>query len=107
MTFLLLSGEISVLEGFFYKPRRNSYVMKVMAIDKGSPSLRAEALVVIKVEKNKYNDFKPEFKGSTIFYIQEEVRIGHRVGKVSVLDGDFGPDEQVNLKIDQSEHTGQ
>lgn len=73
------------------------YVLRALAIDRGSPALSSVALVTVKIED--VNDSPPAFESDKIIlYIAENSPIGSTVGEIYARD----PDEGVNAVVQYS-----
>lgn len=71
----------------------------------GSPPRQTEVTVTVKVNKQNFNDYKPEILGENIFDVDEEVARGTVVGTLRAEDEDLGSGEMIRLTI-QSEQPG-
>ena len=74
------------------------YILKAIAVDRGSPSLSSSVPVTIKVED--INDSPPAFESDKILlYIAENSPIGSTVGEIYAHDPDEGPNAVVQYSI--------
>ncbi|KYB28093.1 Protein dachsous-like Protein [Tribolium castaneum] len=77
------------LKGSLDRETKDRYELTVTATDNGTPSLSATAKVLVKVSDANDND--PKFmKESYEFSIEENLRSGSPVGKLSATDEDIG-----------------
>ncbi|XP_023246804.1 protocadherin-like wing polarity protein stan [Copidosoma floridanum] len=74
------------------------YILKAVAVDRGSPALSTTVAVVVKLED--VNDSPPAFeKEKIILYIPENSPIGSTVGEIYAHDPDEGPNAIVQYSI--------
>ena len=99
MQLPLTSGAIIPLKGLFYKPRYQTYVLRVAAMDLGYPNRKTTDRVHVHMHKQTFNDHRPEFRSRTVFTVNEEVPLGTLVGTVKAVDLDVGPGEGLTLEI--------
>lgn len=74
------------------------YILKAVAMDRGSPSLSTVVPVTIKIED--VNDSPPAFENDKIIlYIAENSPIGSTVGEIYAHDPDEGPNAVVQYSV--------
>ncbi|GAB1604982.1 protocadherin Fat 4-like, partial [Argonauta hians] len=94
------TGILTLLEGFFSKPRHSTYTLTVAAMDMGYPSWKTTAEVIINAPFMVYNDHPPKFEGHNVFIIKEEMPVGSLVGTLRVTDEDMRKNNSIQLSID-------
>lgn len=97
------TGVLTLLEGFFSKPRKTTYTFTVAAMDMGFPSRKTKAQVIVNAPHMVYNDHAPKFEGRNVFILKEELPIGSLVGTLQVTDEDKKKNNSVNLIIDPAD----
>lgn len=97
------TGVLTLLEGFFSKPRKTTYTFTVAAMDMGFPSRKTKAQVIVNAPHMVYNDHAPKFEGRNVFILKEELPIGSLVGTLQVTDEDRKKNNSVNLIIDPAD----
>ncbi|XP_078402150.1 protocadherin-7b isoform X2 [Cetorhinus maximus] len=76
------------------------YQFKVVARDKGTPSLQGSATVVVQVKDT--NDSEPRFMQDVFtFYVKENLPPNSPVGMVTVMDADEGKNAELSLFIEE------
>lgn len=93
------TGEIRVKTSLDREQREN-YELKVVAADRGSPSLQGTATVLINVLDCNDNDPKFMLSGYN-FSVMENMPALSPVGMVTVIDGDKGENARVQLTVEQ------
>ncbi|XP_012412337.1 protocadherin-1 isoform X2 [Trichechus manatus latirostris] len=93
------TGEIRVKTSLD-REQRDSYELKVVAADRGSPSLQGTATVLINVLDCNDNDPKFMLSGYN-FSVMENMPALSPVGMVTVIDGDKGENARVQLSVEQ------
>uniref|UniRef100_A0A2I3GQ39 Protocadherin 1 n=1 Tax=Nomascus leucogenys TaxID=61853 RepID=A0A2I3GQ39_NOMLE len=93
------TGEIQVKTSLD-REQRESYELKVVAADRGSPSLQGTATVLVNVLDCNDNDPKFMLSGYN-FSVMENMPALSPVGMVTVIDGDKGENAQVQLSVEQ------
>ncbi|XP_076117672.1 protocadherin-9-like [Mytilus galloprovincialis] len=72
----------------------NGFTFSVIAFDGGSPALYGTATVSVKI--NDVNDHTPEFAENLfIFIVEENVKLGSRIGSLTAFDRDEGDNGKV------------
>uniref|UniRef100_A0A0L8GQ41 Cadherin domain-containing protein n=1 Tax=Octopus bimaculoides TaxID=37653 RepID=A0A0L8GQ41_OCTBM len=94
------TGVLTLLEGFFSKPRQSTYTFTVAAMDMGFPSRKTKAQVIVNAPHMVYNDYPPKFEGHNVFIIKEEMPVGSLVGTLKVTDEDKKKNNSIHLRID-------
>uniref|UniRef100_A0A0K0EWQ0 Flamingo-like protein FMI-1 (inferred by orthology to a C. elegans protein) n=1 Tax=Strongyloides venezuelensis TaxID=75913 RepID=A0A0K0EWQ0_STRVS len=75
-----------------------TFILPVIAKDRGSPQKTSKTTVTIKLED--VNDNAPQFeKSSYVFYIPENMPPGTMVGKMLATDPDIGDNGNIQFKI--------
>uniref|UniRef100_A0A6I8NQ13 Protocadherin 1 n=1 Tax=Ornithorhynchus anatinus TaxID=9258 RepID=A0A6I8NQ13_ORNAN len=92
------SGQIRVLASLD-REQREAYELKVLAADRGSPSLQGTATVAVKVLDRNDNDPKFMLNGYN-FSVMENMPALSPVGMVTVLDADEGANAHVRLSVE-------
>ncbi|XP_008012957.1 protocadherin-1 isoform X1 [Chlorocebus sabaeus] len=93
------TGEIQVKTSLD-REQRESYELKVVAADRGSPSLQGTATVLVNVLDCNDNDPKFMLSGYN-FSVMENMPALSPVGMVTVIDGDKGENARVQLSVEQ------
>ncbi|XP_023371473.1 protocadherin-1 isoform X4 [Otolemur garnettii] len=93
------TGEIRVKTSLD-REQRDSYELKVVAADRGSPSLQGTATVLVNVLDCNDNDPKFMLSGYN-FSVMENMPALSPVGMVTVIDGDKGENARVQLSVEQ------
>lgn len=93
------NGEIRVKTSLD-REQRDSYELKVVAADRGSPSLQGTATVLVNVLDCNDNDPKFMLSGYN-FSVMENMPALSPVGMVTVIDGDKGENARVQLSVEQ------
>ncbi|CAI9734033.1 protocadherin Fat 4-like [Octopus vulgaris] len=93
------TGVLTLLEGFFSKPRQSTYTFTVTAMDMGFPSRKTKAQVIVNAPHMVYNDYPPKFEGHNVFIIKEEMPVGSLVGTLKVTDEDKRKNNSIHLRI--------
>ncbi|XP_072920964.1 protocadherin-7b isoform X1 [Hemitrygon akajei] len=76
------------------------YEFRVMARDRGTPSLQGSATVVVQVQDT--NDNEPRFMQDLFtFYVKENLPPNSPVGMVTVMDADQGKNAEMSLFIEE------
>ncbi|XP_012288367.1 protocadherin-like wing polarity protein stan [Orussus abietinus] len=74
------------------------YVLKAVAVDRGSPCLSSVVPIVVKIED--VNDSPPAFESDKIIlYIAENSPVGSTVGEIYAHDPDEGPNAVVQYSV--------
>jgi len=85
--------------GVLDRELRERYELRVIAKDKGTPSLRGSATVVVQVTDR--NDNAPKFVQEIFtFYVKENLLANSPVGMVTVTDADEGENAEISLFIE-------
>lgn len=85
--------------GVLDREQRERYELRVIAKDKGTPSLQGSATVVIQVTDR--NDNAPKFAQEIFtFYVKENLLANSPVGMVTVTDADEGENAELSLFIE-------
>uniref|UniRef100_A0A2K6KA43 Protocadherin 1 n=1 Tax=Rhinopithecus bieti TaxID=61621 RepID=A0A2K6KA43_RHIBE len=93
------TGEIQVKTSLD-REQRDSYELKVVAADRGSPSLQGTATVLVNVLDCNDNDPKFMLSGYN-FSVMENMPALSPVGMVTVIDGDKGENARVQLSVER------
>ncbi|KAL1023880.1 hypothetical protein UPYG_G00048360 [Umbra pygmaea] len=81
---------------------RERYEFRVIARDKGAPSLQGSATVVVMVTDR--NDNAPKFVQEVFtFYVEENLLANSPVGMVTVTDADEGENAELSLFVEMDE----
>ncbi|XP_076150366.1 protocadherin-7 [Alosa pseudoharengus] len=81
---------------------RERYEFRVIARDKGAPSLQGSATVVVQVTDR--NDNAPKFVQEVFtFYVKENLLANSPVGMVTVTDADEGENAELSLFVEDDE----
>lgn len=94
--------------GVLDRELRERYELRVIAKDKGTPSLQGSATVVIQVTDR--NDNAPKFVQEIFtFYVKENLLANSPVGMVTVTDADEGENAELSLfvEMDDEKKTGE
>uniref|UniRef100_A0A3B5M247 Protocadherin 7a n=1 Tax=Xiphophorus couchianus TaxID=32473 RepID=A0A3B5M247_9TELE len=82
--------------GILDREQRERYELRVIAKDKGTPSLQGSATVVVQVTDR--NDNAPKFVQEIFtFYVKENLLANSPVGMVTVTDADEGENAELSL----------
>lgn len=85
--------------GVLDREQRQRYEIRVIAKDKGTPSLQGSATVVVQVTDR--NDNAPKFVQEIFtFYVKENLLANSPVGMVTVTDADEGENAELSLFIE-------
>lgn len=85
--------------GVLDREQRERYELRVIAKDKGTPSLQGSATVVVQVTDR--NDNAPKFVQDTFtFYVKENLLANSPVGMVTVTDDDEGENAELSLFVE-------
>lgn len=85
--------------GVLDREQRERYELRVIAKDKGTPSLQGSATVVIQVTDR--NDNAPKFVQEIFtFYVKENLLANSPVGMVTVTDADEGENAELSLFVE-------
>ncbi|XP_029359512.1 protocadherin-7 [Echeneis naucrates] len=85
--------------GVLDRERQDRYELRVVAKDKGTPSLQGSATVVIQVTDR--NDNAPKFVQEIFtFYVKENLLANSPVGMVTVTDADEGENAELSLFVE-------
>lgn len=85
--------------GILDREQRERYELRVIARDKGSPSLQGSATVVVQVTDR--NDNAPKFVQEIFtFYVKENLLANSPVGMVTVTDADEGENAELSLFVE-------
>lgn len=85
--------------GVLDREQRERYELRVIAKDKGTPSLQGSATVVIQVTDR--NDNAPKFAQEIFtFYVKENLLANSPVGMVTVTDADEGENAELSLFVE-------
>uniref|UniRef100_A0A667XQY9 Protocadherin 7a n=1 Tax=Myripristis murdjan TaxID=586833 RepID=A0A667XQY9_9TELE len=88
--------------GVLDREQRERYELRVIAKDKGTPSLQGSATVVVQVTDR--NDNAPKFVQEVFtFYVKENLLANSPVGMVTVTDADEGENAELSLFKEQEE----
>uniref|UniRef100_A0A667XXA1 Protocadherin 7a n=1 Tax=Myripristis murdjan TaxID=586833 RepID=A0A667XXA1_9TELE len=95
--------------GVLDREQRERYELRVIAKDKGTPSLQGSATVVVQVTDR--NDNAPKFVQEVFtFYVKENLLANSPVGMVTVTDADEGENAELSLFVemdgDEEKRTG-
>ncbi|XP_011616791.1 protocadherin-7 [Takifugu rubripes] len=91
--------------GVLDREQRERYELRVIAKDKGTPSLQGSATVVIQVTDR--NDNAPKFAQEIFtFYVKENLLANSPVGMVTVTDADEGENAELSLFIEMDGSDG-
>ncbi|XP_035385925.1 protocadherin-7 [Electrophorus electricus] len=81
------------------------YEFRVIARDKGSPSLQGSTTVVVQITDR--NDNSPKFVQEVFtFYVKENLLANSPVGMVTVTDADEGENAELSLFVEEDEEEG-
>ncbi|XP_041121028.1 protocadherin-7-like isoform X3 [Polyodon spathula] len=95
------SGDITV-NTVLDREETEIYTFKVIAKDKGIPTLQGSATVVVKVADK--NDNEPRFMQDVFtFYVKENLPPNSPVGMVTVMDADKDHNAEMSLFIEEEE----
>ncbi|XP_072352640.1 protocadherin-7b isoform X2 [Scyliorhinus torazame] len=79
------------------------YEFRVVARDKGTPSLQGSATVVVQVKDT--NDNEPRFMQDIFtFYVKENLPPNSPVGMVTVMDADDGKNAELSLFVEEDDN---
>ncbi|XP_027873284.1 protocadherin-7 [Xiphophorus couchianus] len=85
--------------GILDREQRERYELRVIAKDKGTPSLQGSATVVVQVTDR--NDNAPKFVQEIFtFYVKENLLANSPVGMVTVTDADEGENAELSLFVE-------
>ena len=101
------NGDIRA-SGVLDREQRERYEFRVIARDKGAPSLQGSATVVVQITDR--NDNAPKFVQEVfMFYIKENLLANSPVGMVTVTDADEGENAELSLfvEMDKEEEEGE
>ncbi|KAK1885988.1 Protocadherin-7, partial [Dissostichus eleginoides] len=85
--------------GVLDREERERYELRVIAKDKGTPSLQGSATVVVQVTDR--NDNAPKFVQEIFtFYVKENLLANSPVGMVTVTDADEGENAELSLFVE-------
>uniref|UniRef100_A0A8C2YW25 Protocadherin 7a n=1 Tax=Cyclopterus lumpus TaxID=8103 RepID=A0A8C2YW25_CYCLU len=85
--------------GVLDRELRERYELRVIAKDKGTPSLQGSATVVVQVTDR--NDNAPKFVQEIFtFYVKENLLANSPVGMVTVTDADEGENAEISLFVE-------
>lgn len=85
--------------GVLDREQRERYELRVIAKDKGTPSLQGSATVVVQVTDR--NDNAPKFVQEIFtFYVKENLLANSPVGMVTVTDADEGENAELSLFVE-------
>ncbi|XP_023931546.1 protocadherin Fat 4 [Lingula anatina] len=90
------TGEIKALEGVYYPPTKDTYMLKIKAMDMGYPTLEGQTDVMVKIDPSLTKPIplgeggRPYFVGDLIFYTPEEQTVGSVIGTIQAKDS-LGP----------------
>uniref|UniRef100_A0A671QRF1 Protocadherin 7a n=1 Tax=Sinocyclocheilus anshuiensis TaxID=1608454 RepID=A0A671QRF1_9TELE len=88
--------------GALDREQRERYEFRVIARDKGTPSLQGSATVVVQVTDR--NDNAPKFVQEVFtFYVKENLLTNSPVGMVTVTDADEGENAELSLFVEHDE----
>uniref|UniRef100_UPI003AAE3B28 protocadherin-7 n=1 Tax=Centroberyx gerrardi TaxID=166262 RepID=UPI003AAE3B28 len=88
--------------GVLDREQRERYELRVIAKDKGTPSLQGSATVVVQVTDR--NDNAPKFVQEIFtFYVKENLLANSPVGMVTVTDADEGENAELSLFVEMGE----
>ncbi|XP_066516041.1 protocadherin-7 [Hoplias malabaricus] len=88
--------------GALDREQRERYEFRVIARDKGSPSLQGSATVVVQITDR--NDNAPKFVQEVFtFYVKENLLANSPVGMVTVTDADEGENAELSLFVEEDE----
>ncbi|XP_017543531.1 protocadherin-7 [Pygocentrus nattereri] len=88
--------------GALDREQRERYEFRVIARDKGSPSLQGSTTVVVQVTDR--NDNAPKFVQEVFtFYVKENLLANSPVGMVTVTDADEGENAELSLFVEEDE----
>lgn len=91
--------------GTLDREQRERYEFRVIARDKGTPSLQGSATVVVQVTDR--NDNAPKFVQEVFtFYVKENLLTNSPVGMVTVTDADEGENAELSLFVEHDEEEG-
>ncbi|KAA0722466.1 Protocadherin-7 Brain-heart protocadherin [Triplophysa tibetana] len=91
--------------GALDREQRERYEFRVIARDKGTPSLQGSATVVVQVTDR--NDNSPKFVQEIFtFYVKENLLANSPVGMVTVTDADEGENAELSLFVEDDEEEG-
>ncbi|XP_048403019.2 protocadherin-7b isoform X1 [Stegostoma tigrinum] len=94
-----LKGDI-VANAVLDREQTERYEFKVVARDKGSPSLQGSATVLLQVTDT--NDNEPRFMQDVFtFYVKENLPPHSPVGMVTVMDADQGSNAELSLLVEE------
>uniref|UniRef100_A0A3B3YH10 Cadherin domain-containing protein n=1 Tax=Poecilia mexicana TaxID=48701 RepID=A0A3B3YH10_9TELE len=92
------NGDIRATE-ILDREQRERYELRVIAKDKGTPSLQGSATVVVQVTDR--NDNAPKFVQEIFtFYVKENLLANSPVGMVTVTDADEGENAELSLFVE-------
>ncbi|AWP05693.1 putative protocadherin-7-like [Scophthalmus maximus] len=92
------NGDIRA-NGVLDREQRERYELRVIAKDKGTPSLQGSATVVVQVTDR--NDNAPKFVQEIFtFYVKENLLANSPVGMVTVTDADEGENAELSLFVE-------
>lgn len=87
--------------GVLDREQRERYELRVIAKDKGTPSLQGSATVVVQVTDR--NDNAPKFVQEIFtFYVKENLLANSPVGMVTVTDADEGENAELSLFVEMN-----
>uniref|UniRef100_UPI00398F6FD9 protocadherin-7b isoform X2 n=1 Tax=Pristiophorus japonicus TaxID=55135 RepID=UPI00398F6FD9 len=82
------------------REQTDQYQFKVVARDKGTPTLQGSATVLVQVKDT--NDNEPRFMQDVFtFYVKENLPPNSPVGMVTVMDADEGKNAELSLFIEE------
>ncbi|KAL3880622.1 hypothetical protein ACJMK2_032846 [Sinanodonta woodiana] len=82
----------------FDREKESNVTIKIMAVDKGNPSLTGSTVVIVTILDQ--NDEKPMFDTAGIrFWIKENLAAGSKVGRLSATDADQGNNAILNYSL--------
>lgn len=85
--------------GILDREQRERYELRVIAKDKGTPSLQGSTTVVVQVSDR--NDNPPKFVQEIFtFYVKENLLANSPVGMVTVTDADEGENAELSLFVE-------
>uniref|UniRef100_A0A671NEQ6 Protocadherin 7a n=1 Tax=Sinocyclocheilus anshuiensis TaxID=1608454 RepID=A0A671NEQ6_9TELE len=88
--------------GALDREQRERYEFRVIARDKGTPSLQGSATVIVQVTDR--NDNAPKFVQEVFtFYVKENLLTNSPVGMVTVTDADEGENAELSLFVEHDE----
>ncbi|KAK3596478.1 hypothetical protein CHS0354_000948 [Potamilus streckersoni] len=82
----------------FDREKESNITIKILAVDKGNPSLTGSTVVIVTILDQ--NDEKPKFDTSDIrLWIKENLAAGSEVGRLSATDADQGKNAILNFSL--------